>query len=118
MPKARKPIIGVVPLVDKQRESYWMLPGYFEGIIEAGGLPVMLSLTNDAFTLDQALSVCDGLLITGGQDVSPAVYGEKDPEAVALVGRPAPRATPWSLCCCCARSSATCRCWASAAASR
>lgn len=90
MPKARKPIIGVVPLVDKQRESYWMLPGYFDGIIEAGGLPVMLPLTDNAAALDQALSVCDGLLITGGQDVSPAVYGENDPAAVALVGETCP----------------------------
>ena len=27
-----KPIIGIVPLVDLQRESYWMLPGYMKGI--------------------------------------------------------------------------------------
>lgn len=90
MPKARKPIIGVVPLVDKQRDSYWMLPGYFEGVIEAGGVPVMLPLSDDETTLDQALSACDGLLITGGQDVSPAVYGEKDPATVALVGETSP----------------------------
>lgn len=90
MPKARKPIIGVVPLVDVQRESYWILPGYFEGVAEAGGIPVMLPLTNDRTDLDQALSACDGLLITGGQDVSPAVYGEKNPAAVALVGETCP----------------------------
>ncbi len=90
MSQARKPIIGVVPLVDEQRESYWMLPGYFEGILEAGGVPVMLPLTDGVELLDQALSVCDGLLITGGQDVSPAVYGEKGAAAVALVGETCP----------------------------
>ena len=24
----KQPLIGVVPLVDEARESYWMLPGY------------------------------------------------------------------------------------------
>ena len=31
------PQIGIVPLIDIQRESYWMLPGYMEGIADAGG---------------------------------------------------------------------------------
>ena len=42
------PVIGLVPLVDAGRESYWMLPGYMDGITEAGGVPVMLPLTDDA----------------------------------------------------------------------
>ena len=86
MGKTRKPVIGVTPLVDARRESYWMLPGYFEGILEAGGVPIMLPLSVDADVLGQALAACDGLLIAGGQDVSPEVYGEASPEAVALVG--------------------------------
>ena len=36
----RKPIIGLIPLVDEGRESFWMLPGYMEGISRAGGLGV------------------------------------------------------------------------------
>ena len=86
MGKTRKPVIGVTPLVDARRESYWMLPGYFEGILEAGGVPIMLPLSDDADVLGQSLAACDGLLIAGGQDVSPEVYGEASPEAVALVG--------------------------------
>ena len=39
---SKRPVIGVIPLVDYNKKSYWMLPGYFGGIIEAGGLPVML----------------------------------------------------------------------------
>ena len=40
-----KPIIGIVPLVDQEKESFWMLPGYVEGIMEAGGIPVMWVIT-------------------------------------------------------------------------
>ena len=35
-----KPIIGVMPLWDDDKESMWMLPGYFDGIKHAGGIPV------------------------------------------------------------------------------
>lgn len=71
----RKPIIGIVPLVDRERESYWMLPGYMRGIEKAGGIPVMLPLTSDEKALEQLGEALDGFLFTGGQDVSPNVYG-------------------------------------------
>ena len=35
-----KPLIGVMPLWDEGKKSIWMLPGYLEGIREAGGDPV------------------------------------------------------------------------------
>lgn len=70
----KKPLIGVVPLVDAERESYWMLPGYMKGLEEAGGIPVMLPLTSSHETLAQLTAMLDGILFTGGQDVSPSVY--------------------------------------------
>ena len=48
---AHRPLIGVVPLWDDKLNSLWMLPGYFDGIIEAGGIPVMLPLTDDETTI-------------------------------------------------------------------
>lgn len=71
----KKPLIGIVPLVDTARESYWMLPGYMQGVEQAGGVPVMLPLTDDAEALRQLAATCDGFLLPGGQDVSPALYG-------------------------------------------
>ena len=73
----KKSVIGVVPLVDYEKESWWMLPGYMEGILEAGGFPVMLPLTQDSGVIGQILESVDGLLLTGGQDVSPEFYGEE-----------------------------------------
>lgn len=86
----RVPVIGVVPLVDYGRESLWMLPGYFDGIVEAGGLPVMLPLTSDAALLGRALDAVDGVLLTGGQDVDPARYDAGGPEASRLCGELSP----------------------------
>ena len=53
---AHRPLIGVVPLWDDTLNSLWMLPGYFDGIIEAGGIPVMLPLTDDETTIEQLVS--------------------------------------------------------------
>lgn len=71
-----RPLIGVMPLFDDQRDSYWMLPGYMKAVEAAGGLPIMLPLTTDTAQLNQLLDSCDGILLTGGQDVNPASYGE------------------------------------------
>ena len=72
----KKPVIGIVPLVDAGRESLWMLPGYMEAVAQAGGIPVMLPLTDDGADLEALLALCGGVLLTGGQDVSPEVYGQ------------------------------------------
>lgn len=74
----RKPVIGLVPLVDTGRDSLWMLPGYMEGIRNGGGLPVMLPLNDDEEDVERMLELCDGILFTGGHDVDPELYGEKN----------------------------------------
>ena len=66
-----------MPLWDEYKNSIWMLPGYIQGIIRAGGLPIILPLSDDEEVFAQALEMCDGFLLTGGQDVSPALYGEE-----------------------------------------
>ena len=72
----KKAIIGVTPLVDIQRNSLWMLPGYMDALTEAGAVPVMLPLTSDKETIYQLAELCDGFLFTGGQDVSPEIYND------------------------------------------
>lgn len=71
-----KPVIGLVPLVDEGRDSLWMLPGYMNGIARAGGIGVMLPLTGEEADVQVLLDRFDGLLFTGGHDVSPALYGQ------------------------------------------
>ena len=74
----KKPVIGLVPLVDTGRDSLWMLPGYMEGIKNAGGLPIMLPLDTDPEQAAQMVALCDGILFTGGHDVNPELYGEQN----------------------------------------
>lgn len=70
-------LIGIPPLVDVERESYWMLPGYMDGIRLAKGLPVMFPLTTNESEINQLVDAVDGILLPGGPDVDPALYGEQ-----------------------------------------
>lgn len=71
-----KPVIGVTPLFDEERNSIWMLPGYMEGIRVAGGIPIILPLVVTDEEFNQVYELCDGFLFTGGQDIDPTRYGE------------------------------------------
>src|SRR5690606_12977256 len=42
----------------------------------AGGLPIMLPLTSNSAILEQLAATLDGLLFTGGHDISPSLYGQ------------------------------------------
>ncbi len=72
-----KPIIGVMPLWDNGKDSIWMLPGYMDGISEAGGTPVIFPFSRDAEELAGLVELCGGILFTGGHDVSPGLYHEE-----------------------------------------
>lgn len=82
-----KPIVGVMPLWDEKRQSYWMLPGYIRLLEEQGAIPLIPPLTAEKGELDYFLDSCDGFLLTGGQDVEPAVYHR---EKTHLCGETAP----------------------------
>lgn len=67
-------VIGIIPLWDDEKESYWMLPGYMKMLEAEDAIPLMLPLTAKPQELDYFLEICGGFLLTGGHDVSPSVY--------------------------------------------
>lgn len=75
---ASKPIIGVMPLYDEERESIWMLPAYMDGLREAGAVPVILPLVIDDEDIGLIDNMIDGYLFTGGHDIDPYLYGEEN----------------------------------------
>lgn len=71
-----KPLVGVMPLWDEKRGSIWMLPGYLDGLKEAGLSSVIFPFSDDEEELSRLVELCDGILFTGGHDVSPSLYDE------------------------------------------
>ncbi|HWR23924.1 MAG TPA: gamma-glutamyl-gamma-aminobutyrate hydrolase family protein [Feifaniaceae bacterium] len=75
-----KPVIGITPLYDVKKSSVWMLPGYMDGIAQAGGVPVILPLSAEDADVERLFRVIDGLLLSGGPDIDPSFYGEEKDE--------------------------------------
>ncbi len=75
--KDKKPIVGVMPLYDDEKNSLWMLPGYIDGIYRAGAIPMMFPLNIKKEDALELYNMCSGILLTGGHDVDPKLYNEK-----------------------------------------
>lgn len=71
-----KPMIGVTPSHDTQTGDISMRPTYLRAVAAAGGIPVVLPLEGSAADRRQLLSLCDGVLFTGGPDLHPFLFGE------------------------------------------
>ena len=71
------PRIGVLPLFNSEKQTFWINPLYFQGVEAAGGVPVMLSLSQDVRHWEAYCRAYDGFVFTGGQDVDPALYGQE-----------------------------------------
>ena len=79
------PLIGVSGSIDAQETRHFILRDYLRAVIAAGGAPVLLSPDMDGAMLESCLSRLDGLLLAGGNDVSPALFGQQPIEALGEV---------------------------------
>ena len=77
--KANKPVIGILPSVSDNDNigDIRLAYTYFNSVKEAGGLPVMLSFTEDYNDFDKFAEICDGFLFSGGVDIDPKLFGEE-----------------------------------------
>jgi len=73
---SRKPIIGITPGIDYGENKLYINNGYMEAIRLAGGLPVLLPLTDDVEFLKNTIARFDGILLSGGSDVDAKYWGE------------------------------------------
>ena len=72
-----KPVIGITPSFDHENHRYQLNNDYMQAVLRAGAVPLILPLTEDPQVLDEAFSHLDGLLLTGGADPDPSLYGEE-----------------------------------------
>lgn len=59
------------PLVYGQSQTY------VNAVLGAGGVPILLPIVEDEKILRVQYEQCDGILLSGGNDVDPALYGEE-----------------------------------------
>src|SRR6266536_1210240 len=75
---AQAPLIGVTTsiTVGTSPERAYVNSAYLHAIQQAGGVPVVLPPQLSASSLVRLARGLDGLLLTGGGDVDPALFGE------------------------------------------
>ena len=78
-----KPLIGITtgeiinalhpwsPIIYGQSHTY------SDVIIQAGGVPVLIPITDQTAALKEIYKRLDGILFAGGNDINPALYGEE-----------------------------------------
>ncbi|MBP0725254.1 gamma-glutamyl-gamma-aminobutyrate hydrolase family protein [Bacillus sp. RG28] len=74
----KKPIIGITTSYLKHNdnmEGVYVHQDYHRAIERAGGIPVMLPVVNDEEAIQRYVSMCDGIIFSGGEDVDPQFYG-------------------------------------------
>ena len=98
MPPPRILITTHGPGQQALEEPTWKTFGrYADAVRQAGGEPVLIDPLADAATRAEALAVMDGLLLPGGADLDPALFGQqRHPTTQVEPGRDALEAEAWS----------------------
>ncbi len=57
---------------------HYVSDNYTRAVEEAGGIPMLLPIYKDEADLRAALELADGVLLSGGNDIDPLIFGELD----------------------------------------
>lgn len=73
-----KPVIGVTTFIDDKANNKLssLNYNYINSIILAGGIPVLIPIIEDEEDINRFTDIVDGILFTGGGDISPLYFGE------------------------------------------
>jgi len=68
-------IIGLS--VNHKEDTSRIADAYVEAVLKAGGTPVLIPLMTDETALEAIVSRIDGLILSGGCDINPQLFGEE-----------------------------------------
>lgn len=81
---SKRPIIGISAsqlVIDsgsfRGRKRAFVGQDYIQAIAQAGGTPIVLPILTNLSLIEQQMALVDGLLLSGGYDVQPLLYGEE-----------------------------------------
>lgn len=76
-----RPLIGITSSIDRRSpifgETYSLTRKYAEGVLQAGGAPVIVPHNLDENSLRVVLDRLDGVVLSGGGDLDPVLFGEE-----------------------------------------
>ncbi|KAF5078675.1 putative glutamine amidotransferase [anaerobic digester metagenome] len=87
-----KPLIGITASVtwETDKETFsgykrnYLSFDYVDAVAAGGGIPVILPVTQEPEVIREMVSRLDGLLLSGGSDISPILLGEEPRERLGM----------------------------------
>jgi len=82
----KKPIIGITSSYVKHNyymEGVYVHHDYHKAVIEAGGIPLILPIAPPD-VLDSYIDMCDGFILSGGEDIDPQFYGSSPHQNIGV----------------------------------
>jgi putative glutamine amidotransferase len=81
-PLAKKPLILISPNTEVKGDEFGdtsisLSETYQKAIVKAGGVPLVLPYMASKDVIAECVSHCDGVLLTGGDDINPKLYTKK-----------------------------------------
>ncbi len=71
--QGNRPVIGISS--DCKNGKITLNETYIKAVLRAGGIPLVLPQVEDSLTAAAILQTVDGLILSGGEDVNPLLYG-------------------------------------------
>jgi len=84
-----QPVIGITASIDRRSpafgETYSLARKYAEGVLQAGGVPVIVPHNLDEDALRAMLNRVDGVVLSGGGDIDPVLFSEDAHPATSTI---------------------------------
>lgn len=74
----KRPVIGITPGFIRDRNKRALNQGYTNGVINTGGLAVMLPMCAEESVIDSLLETVSGILFSGGADIDARYFREEN----------------------------------------
>ena len=82
-----KPIIGLTSQFEYSvsRKFNKLNYTYIDAVVKGGGVPIIIPILKNLDDLDKYLDSVDGIIFTGGEDISPLLFGEDPTKEVDTI---------------------------------
>lgn len=84
--QAKHQLIGITDAYTNRETT--VLRSYIEAVQRSGNMPVIIPLTEDTTLIEETLNKIDALILPGGEDISPSMYGEAPSKNLGEVNLP------------------------------
>ena len=84
----KRPVIGITASHDTEHDKLFINSVYLRAIRNAGGIPIIFPMEVTEDDLRDLVTLTDGVLFTGGDDIHPFLYGEETDAKCGNVSQP------------------------------